>query len=230
MEEKLFEFHNEVHLRGKIFDIQRNKHSTDIFMSCGNPKERRIVKSNGMFKRDTVVVRFFGHEAKTYAENFRIGEKATVIGVIQTHVNKDTQRAKSMLVWGINMLHCEDNAKDMNDAHVRGKIISAAAISDRYLILNVKTNVKKKYKNTRENTEFPVLEKEYNSVVSIGVRVPSGDAKDLVYTTYTPGTWVDTQGKIQGRKSPKNNKHSQRYIAHKVSIVGEIQRWNLKDR
>lgn len=232
MANNIFDFHNEVHLRGKIFDIVEKKYYTDFFLSCGNNgREYRFKKRNGQYSRDTINVRFFKTEAKTYPKQFKIGDRVTVTAVLQNIVDRHTQRGKHLEVWGLNMMSvADDKAKDLNNVQYRGRIVSAKAINDNYIIINVKTVTKKKIKNTRENTKFPFIEKEFVSSTATGMRFPNGGAKDLVYTKYTPGTWVDMTGTVQGRKNAKTGKHTQRFVAEKVNIIGEVQKINLRNQ
>ena len=117
MANNMFDFHNEVHLRGKIFDIVEKKYYTDFFLSCGNNgREYRFKKRNGQYSRDTINVRFFKTEAKTYPKQFKIGDRVTVTAVLQNIVDRHTQRGKHLEVWGLNMMSvADDKAKDLNN-------------------------------------------------------------------------------------------------------------------
>lgn len=69
----MFDFHNEVHLRGKIFDIVEKKYYTDFFLSCGNNgREYRFKKRNGQYSRDTINVRFLRQKQRHIQNSLKL--------------------------------------------------------------------------------------------------------------------------------------------------------------
>ena len=223
---------NNINLRGKIYKISSYKNRTDFHISCTKYKAngKPIRDKKGLFKRDILKVSFFEESAKMYEEKFKIGDTVIVIAAVQSLKNTENGRVIKSIIYGINMMPGDINnhKKDFNDFSLTGKIKTAKAINDNYIIVNVETICNKKYKNPREETKHPFLTKQFRSITAIGINT-KGNAKDLVYTKYTPGTWINIEGTCQGRKD-KQGKINVRFISSKDSIVGDIQKWNLKDR
>jgi hypothetical protein len=215
---------NEVHLKGKIFKILNQKHYTDILLSVGHGPEWRLPKDkNGRYIRDIVRVRFIEGDSKNAIASFKEGDKVSIGAVTQTAIDVLTNRSKKTVLFGFTVSPMKEKEFDMNKFTIVGKIESAKAVSDKYIIINIKSNVEKKIKNTRESSETPYFIKNFKGLVSFGIRINDGSAKDLVYTKYTPGTWISASGYIQGRKN-KQNMQEMRLITTKHEIVGQVQK------
>ena len=204
---------NEAILQGKIIRINEKKNQVIFTLSCGNGRQKK--NKDGLILRDIVSVRFFDEESRYYKEHFHVGDFVSATAICQNirdHYNQTTR----LNFWGITMGTARDS-QDKNDIHIRGKITTAATVSDDYLIVNILTYLEKKRPNTRANTDIPVLSEMYKSITPVGVRC-DGDAKEIV-KSFTKGTWLDIEGFVYGRTTRKAGKEKkvQRIIAKKIA-------------
>jgi len=215
-----------VHLCGKIVRIDRVKKDEVRFMiSCGHGKRQKKDK-NGKIERDLIAVSFFDEAARTYEERFEVGDFVTVNGVAQT-IRDHYNGTSYVSIWGLAMGTKFARGKmipDHNRVNIRGKIASAVAMSDNYILLNVATAAEKSRPNPNLESENKRLTDIYRSITPIGIRC-HGDAKQLV-KQYTPGTWVDCSGFIDDRVVDRDEfkKRVYRIISLKTTIIGEVQR------
>lgn len=219
---------NEVHVKGKIFNIVQKKHYTDLFLSVGHGPDRHLPKNkNGLYKRDVIRVRFVEGNPRNIISEYKKGDKVSIGAYAQTEVDILTNRNKKTSLFGFTAAPMNEKEYDSNHFDIIGKINTARAVSSNYIILNIKTSGEKKIKNLNPDSDIPFFVKPFNGSVSLGIKL-NGNAEDLVYTKYTPGTWVSASGHVQGRKN-KDNKAEIRLIATKHEIVGQVQKWNYKD-
>lgn len=223
METTMYMARNAVSLSGKLIKIIRHKKSACFVLSCGHPGKQKRLK-NGLIKRDIITVRFFGKDAAYYLANFQIGDFVIVNAVAQLVRNHDEMTSR-LEFWGIFMQKNTNRRKlkDKNKVELRGKITTATAYNDNYLIVNILTYLEKSRPNTNRESAVKRLSENYKSITPVGLKV-DGNAKELAGKTYTKGTWVDVEGFVYGQKVGDQERHVERIIAKKISIIGNIQK------
>jgi len=226
VDKSMFVAHNSVHLCGKIIRIESTKKNEVRFMlSCGHGKKQRKDK-NGKIERDLIAVIFFDEAARKYKERFVEGDFVTVNAVAQT-IRDHYNGTSYVEIWGLSMGPKFVRGKmipDHNRVNIRGKITSAVAMSDNYILMNVLTAAEKSRPNPNEDSEIKKLTETYKSITPIGIRC-NGNAKTLA-KQYTEGTWVDCSGFIDDRVVDRDEfkKRVYRIISLKTTIIGEVQR------
>lgn len=225
IEKSMFTPHNNVHVCGKIVKKVLKKKEVLFILSCGHGKNP-VKNKDGLILRDIITVHFFDDQATFYNERFVEGDFVTVNAVAQT-VRDHYSGSYVVETWGISMGPKRINGKIINDCntvHIRGKIESVNVISNDYIIINVLTKVDKSHKNTNKDSNVEKITQSYKSVTPIGIRC-HGDAKEIAWTNYTEGTWVNVNAFIYGKNINQNGlkKHVERVIAKNVEIVGTVQ-------
>lgn len=229
MANSMFTAHNNVYESGKIVKVIKKKDSIIFVLSCGHGRPRRNkdgkyqpqMNKDGLILRDVMSVKFFDDAAAHYAELFKEGDFVSVNAVAQTVKDRYNQTDRVEL-WGISMSE-KRGRFDRNEVEIRGKITTAALISDNYILVNLLTSVEKKRVNFKPGSQFPTKEETYKSITPIGIRC-QGDAKEQM-KNFTQGTWLHVSAFVYGRMLNKNEKQLrvQRIIAKRIEVIGDVQ-------
>ena len=225
MKNILFTPVNNFQICGKIVKILQRKKCKKFIISCGHNGPIRKNK-DGLILRDLVTVSFFNKDAEYYESMYKEGDFVSVNGVVQ-NVRNRVNNTSHVEFWGLTMSSAwikNKKKRDCNEVNIKGKIESAHAISDNYLIINVYTLVERSRPNNNPDSDINKLTDTYRSITPVGIRC-DGDAKELEKSVYTLGTWVDVKAFIYGKTRKKNDNITkiERIIAKKIDIVGEVQ-------
>ena len=219
-----FMAHNNVHLCGKIIKKSSNSKELRVVLSCGHGKHMKKDK-NGRFERNIVTVKFFGKAAEIYGTKYNAGDFVTVNAIAQTKKNPYTGDAH-LEIWGLAMAPKIEEGKfirDHNHVSIRGKVVSASVANNGLVVVNIFTNMEKKYLNPIKNDNVPFVTEKFRSITPVGIWC-KGDAKEVV-KQFTRGTWVDISGFADSKRIEKDNHIyiKQMIIALKAQVIGSTQ-------